>query len=135
MKLIDANVLIYAAGGVHPYKEPCLQFMQSVREGSQQATIDVEVLQEVLHYYQRRNQVALGVGVVDHTLTVFPEPLEVSAADVVAAGALMQRYPSLQARDAVHAAVALQHGLEGIVSADRGFDAVPGITRFDPMEL
>ena len=135
LKLIDANVLIYAAGGDHPYKEPCLRFLQSVREGSQQATADVEVLQEILHYYQRRSEVVLGVDVVNHALTLFPEPLIVSVADVIAAGDLMQRNPSLEARDAIHAAVVLQHGLEGIISADRGFDAVPEISRFDPKDL
>ena len=106
-----------------------------MREGSEQATTDVEVLQEILHYYQRRRVVALGVDVVNHALTLFPEPLIVSVADVIAAGDLMQRNPSLEARDAIHAAVVLQHGLEGIISADRGFDAVPEIARFDPKDL
>ena len=135
MKLIDANVLIYAAGGDHPYKEPCLRFLRSVREGSEQATTDVEVLQEILHYYQRRRLVALGVDVVNHALTLFPEPITVGVSEVTAAGDLMQRNPSLEARDALHAAVVLQHGLEGIISADRGFDAVPEINRFDPKDL
>jgi predicted nucleic acid-binding protein len=106
-----------------------------VREGSEQATTDVEVLQEILHYYQRRRLVALGVDVVNHALTLFPEPITVGVSEVTAVGDLMQRNPSLEARDAIHAAVILQHGLEGIISADRGFDAIPEINRFDPRDL
>ena len=135
MKLIDANVLIYAAGGDHPYKKPCLRVLRSVREGSEQATTDVEVLQEILHYYQRRRVVALGVDVVNHALTLFPEPITVGVSDLRVAGDLMQRRPSLDARDALHAAIVLGHGLDGIVSADRGFDAVPEINRFDPKDI
>jgi len=79
--------------------------------------------------------VALGVDVVNHALTLFPEPITVGVSDLRVAGDLMQRRPSLDARDALHAAVVLEHGLDGIVSADRGFDAVPEIARFDPKDL
>jgi predicted nucleic acid-binding protein len=48
---------------------------------------------------------------------------------------VMSRHPRLEPRDALHAAVVLVHGLEGIVSSDRGYDAVVGVTRFDPRDL
>ena len=34
-------------------------------------------------------------------------------------------------RDAVHAAVMLNHGIRRLASFDRGFDAVPGVERLD----
>ena len=37
--------------------------------------------------------------------------------------------PDLTARDAVHLAVMREHGIEHIVSFDRHFDGLPGITR------
>ena len=48
---------------------------------------------------------------------------------------ILQRYPRLQSRDALHVAIALQHGLEGIVSTDKALDAVAEIARFDPADL
>jgi len=34
----------------------------------------------------------------------------------------------------VHAVTALRHGGAAIVSADRAFDAVPGLRRIDPLD-
>lgn len=38
------------------------------------------------------------------------------------------------ANDRIHAATCLRYGIETIVSADRGFDAVQGLTRVDPID-
>ncbi len=48
---------------------------------------------------------------------------------------LARAHERLSPRDAIHAAVVLTNGLEGIVSADRAFDGVPGLVRFDPADL
>lgn len=34
--------------------------------------------------------------------------------------------------EALHSAVMQRHGITKIISADRHFDDIPGITRFDP---
>ena len=39
---------------------------------------------------------------------------------------------NLSFADAYHAALIEQHGLEEIVSFDRGFDRVPGLRRVEP---
>lgn len=36
---------------------------------------------------------------------------------------------ALSARDAIHIAIMRQHGIDAILSFDRGFDAIPGILR------
>jgi predicted nucleic acid-binding protein len=41
----------------------------------------------------------------------------------------------LSARDLLHAAVMTRIGADQIVSADRGFDRLPDLTRLDPAEL
>jgi predicted nucleic acid-binding protein len=135
LKLIDANVFIYAAGDDHPNKAPCLRVLDNVHSGELEANTDIEVLQEILHYYQRRGDAAFGAEVVDHALAVVPEPLAITVTVLLTAGEMLRAHSSLEARDAVHAAVVLGEGLEGIISADRGFDAIAGITRFDPMDL
>lgn len=54
------------------------------------------------------------------------------AVDVEVAGALAQSLSRLSARDLVHLAVMRRLGVKRIISADRGFDGVPGIERLDP---
>lgn len=135
MKLVDANVFIYAAGDDHASKAPCLRVLELVHRGELEANTDIEVLQEILHYYQRRGRVGFGAEVLDRALTVAPEPLAITVPIMLAAGEMLSRHPNIEARDAIHAAVVLDEGLEGIISVDRGFDAIAGITRFDPKDL
>jgi predicted nucleic acid-binding protein len=47
---------------------------------------------------------------------------------------LLERHSSLAVRDAVHAATALNHGIETILSADADFDVIDGFTRIDPAD-
>ena len=55
--------------------------------------------------------------------------LPVEEADVLAAKDLVHTHPKLSARDAVHVAVMRRREITEILSFDRGFDAVAGITR------
>ncbi len=45
---------------------------------------------------------------------------------------LLQRYPTLSVRDAVHAGTMLRHGLKTIVSVDPDFDQIREIRRVGP---
>jgi predicted nucleic acid-binding protein len=47
----------------------------------------------------------------------------------------MAETPGLSPRDAIHAAVVIEHGLDGIVSADQDLDRIPGLGRYDPIEV
>jgi predicted nucleic acid-binding protein len=48
---------------------------------------------------------------------------------------LLSAHPQLGVRDAVHAATALHNDIERILTADRVFDGIPGITRVDPTSI
>lgn len=48
---------------------------------------------------------------------------------------LIERIPTIRGRDAVHAATALAYGIDTIVSPDRAFDGIPGLTRVDPRDF
>jgi len=130
---IDANVPIYASGPPSPLWEPCVRVMHAIGQQRLLAAIDVEVLQELLHFAYRRQQLDRGLRMANGLLalagTVFPfEP-----PDAVAMMDLMQQVPGLSARDAIHAAVMLRHGLTHIITADRDFARVPGLTAVDPV--
>ena len=62
-------------------------------------------------------------------LAVLPAVIPISGAEIAAAAQILGDHLALSPRDAIHAAVVLQHDLEGIVSADRGFDEVIGLRR------
>jgi predicted nucleic acid-binding protein len=42
--------------------------------------------------------------------------------------------PRLEANDRIHVATCRANGIETIVTADAGFDGVPGLTRVDPLD-
>lgn len=133
MKLLDTNVFIYAQGGPHPYREPC----RAVLAGADPEAygVDVETLQEILDVYTRRGRRRIALDTVADVLASFPDPFPISRREIEEAADIVDAHERLSLRDAIHAAVVLTNGLEGIVSADRAFDRVPGLVRFDPADL
>jgi predicted nucleic acid-binding protein len=135
MKLIDANVILYAAGADHEYREPCRSVVTLAYRRQMAAAVNTGVLQEVLHYYHRHGRTDAALRAFDDTLIGLPEPCAIDRETAIIARDILATHPHLQTRDAFHAATVFQHNLEGIISADRAFDTIKGLTRFDPKEL
>jgi len=135
LKLIDTNVILYALGGPHEYKQACGRLYSQLLRGEHDANIDTELLQEVLNFFWRRRQPSEGVDTFDRLITGFPNPIAIASPEIVAARDVFASHPALAPRDAIHAAVVMVHRLEGIISTDRGFDAIHGVMRFDPKDL
>lgn len=90
---------------------------------------DAEALQEILHRYvaiRRRDAIQPAF---DTLLGVVDEMFPITVETVTLAREVVLGSPDLSARDAIHVAVMRQHGVEEILSFDRGFDAAPGIRR------
>jgi predicted nucleic acid-binding protein len=133
--LVDANVIMYAAGAEHPNKASSLDLLRRVADGQVEATMDAETLQEILHRYRAIGRWGEGRRVYDLTGTLFPTVVPVTAEVMDRARELMDRDEAILARDAVHAAVVLTQGLDSICSFHRDFDRVPGIVRCTPGDL
>jgi predicted nucleic acid-binding protein len=131
-RLIDTNVFVYAAGGQHPLRSASVRLLTLVAKHPEDFTVDLEVIQEVLHVYARRGERVKAVSMVELILGLFPDPIAVGAGEIRFAAQLLVEHPRLSARDAIHAAVVLHHGLDAIVTADRDFAAVPGLRSLDP---
>jgi predicted nucleic acid-binding protein len=132
---LDANIALYAAGAPHALKEPCLQILRAVARTRGLFVTDAEVLQEVLHVSRRGTRSATGRSAFSYFLQAMGDDvLPITAADIAVAAELAEE-PGTRAdtRDLVHAAVMQRNGIERIVSADRGFDRLPGVTRLDPL--
>lgn len=132
MILIDANVLMYAAGAAHPHKAPSARLLERVARGDVEAVIDAETLQEILHRYRAIRRWEDGRQVYDLARQLFPNVVPISAEVMDRARELLDAYPSLMARDALHAAVVLHESLESICSYDRDFDGILGLRRTEP---
>lgn len=127
---IDANIPMYVAGREHPHREPSLRFLEAVRRNEIESCTSTEVLQEILYRYSELRRLDLGREVYDLFVAICPRVFDVTLADTNRARDLLVEQQGLSARDAVHAAVMLNRGIEWIATFDAGFDRVAGIRRF-----
>jgi predicted nucleic acid-binding protein len=125
---VDSNIPMYIVGAAHPNKEEARRLLERAIVDCERLVTDAEVLHEILHRYvaiDRRD--AIGPA-FDAILGIIDAVLPVELADVQRARSLLGT-PSLQARDAIHVAIMQRHDISQVLSFDRAFDQVPGLTR------
>ncbi|MEJ2389123.1 MAG: type II toxin-antitoxin system VapC family toxin [Chromatiaceae bacterium] len=132
MILVDANIMMYAAGAEHPNKTPSVSFLEHVATKQVDAAIDAERLQEILHCDRSIRRWDDGKIVFDMTRQIFEAVIPISAEVVDRARVLLESYPGLMARDALHAAVAEINAMRSICSFDQDFGRISGMRRLEP---
>lgn len=132
MILVDANIIMYAAGASHIHKTPSIALLEQVARGDIEAAIDAEVLQEILHRYRAINRWKEGRLVYDLTRQIFSNVVPVTATILDRARMLLDSEQRIMARDAVHAAVVFAEHMEAVCSYDRDFDRIAGLVRLEP---
>jgi predicted nucleic acid-binding protein len=130
--LIDANVFMYAAGAEHQHKAPSVGFLRRIALGEIAAAVDAEVLQEILHRYRAIRRWEEGRAIYALARRIVPLVVAITDAIVDRARDLLDDDARLGPRDALHAAVVLDHGMEGVCSYDRDLDRVVGLRRLEP---
>jgi predicted nucleic acid-binding protein len=126
---VDSNIPMYLIGAAHPNKDAARRLLEQVIGGGERLVTDAEVLQEILHRYVAINRRDAIQPAFTALLGIADDVYPIEARDLDRAKNLVLGAPHLSARDAVHVAVMQRHGVERILSFDRGFDAVPGIQR------
>lgn len=129
---LDTNVVMYAVGKEHPLKVSCIAALRAVEVGDLRVVTSVEVLQEIVHRYQGAGRLDLAQRVIEDLKVLCETILPIDLADLEASLTLLQNHPTITARDALHAAVMLHHGIRQILSTDRHFDEIVEIRRLDP---
>ena len=129
MILIDSNIPMYLIGADHPNKVDARRELERLISDRERLVTDAEAFQEILH-----RSIAIGrrdaiQPAYDALAGVVDDILPVTEADVMAAKDTAAGYPALSARDALHIAVMRHHGVDRILTFDRGFDGVPGVSR------
>jgi predicted nucleic acid-binding protein len=130
---IDTSVIMYAVGTDHPMKASCLGILERVTDRSLDAMISAEVIQEILHRAVALRRADDGIALAKRTMDLFAPVLPITHALMRRVPELVGRYPSLDARDAVHVATCIHEAIPEIISADRGYDQVAELRRIDPL--
>lgn len=126
---VDSNIPMYVAGREHPNRAPSRRFLERVRTGEVEACTSVEVLQEILYRYASLRRLDLARQVYELFVHICPVVLPVTLADTDRARDILCSATTVSARDALHAAVMLNAGIERIATFDQGFDTIQGIRR------
>ena len=129
---LDTNIFLYAAGRAHPERDACARLLRRVADGSLEATVNTEVVQEILYVLTRRGRRKEGLTLARNVEALFPDLLPVTRDDIREALHLLEEHPRLSVRDAVHAATMLRNGLQNVASVDADFDQILGIQRIAP---
>ncbi len=132
--LIDTAVLLYPLGKPHALRQPCIDVLAAAVERRVFLHASVEAIQELVFHRLRRVGRAQAVleGHRAHRMC----RLHAFDIDVLERSlGLVERSPVIGGRDAVHAATALVHDLDTVISPDKAFDHVPGLRRLDPRDV
>lgn len=133
--LYDTAVFVYALGAEHPYRTPCRRVVELAAAGELNGEASVELVQEVAYVRERRlgarAAAARDAAAVAGLCRLHPFTED----DLRLALRLFRDLPDLSPRDAVHAATALDRGIDTILTTDQAFDAVPGLERVDPADV
>jgi hypothetical protein len=130
--VLDTTVLVYAVGGDHPLKQPCRGLVEAIADDRVEATTTVEVIQEFVHVRARRRDRRDAADRGRELLRLLGPLITPGDAELALGLRLFEEYDGLGMSDAVLAASAMQSGADALVSADRAFAAVRGLTHLDP---
>lgn len=132
MIVIDTTVLVYAVGDEHPLRGPCRRLIELIGNEAVRAATTVEVIQEFVHVRARRRPRSDAAQLGLDFATMLSPLLRPDAADLAAGLDLFRHKRRLGAFDAVLAAAALAAGATALVSADRSFAGIGGLSHLDP---
>lgn len=134
MIVLDTTVLVYAVGGDHRLAAPCRDVLERVADGRLRVTTTLEVLQEFAHVRARRWGREDAAELTRGFAVLLGPLLQLQSSDLELGLDLFRRTEQLGAFDAVLAAATKRIGAAALMSADRAFREVPGITVLDPAD-
>ncbi|MFB3887215.1 MAG: type II toxin-antitoxin system VapC family toxin [Thermodesulfobacteriota bacterium] len=132
---IDANLIMYSLGGIHPLREPCRRTLEKIREREILVLTNTEVLQEILHRYFSIGRSTLGEMAYQSLVEICVTVLPVTLQDTTRALELLKAYKLITSRDAIHTATMINNGVKEIISTDSHFDSIQEIKRIDPVQF
>jgi predicted nucleic acid-binding protein len=132
--VFDTGVFVYALGGEHPYRDPCRAIVSAQGSGALTGEVSVELIHEFAYVRVRRAASRSDAIRAAREITEMCTLQQVTSHDMQRALDLWGEHQSLDVRDAIFAAQALNRGIDAILSPDHGFDGVDGLERIDPAD-
>lgn len=132
---VDAAIFVHALGEDPALRSSCREVLAMVRARRLTGQSSVLTVEEVVHVRHRRLGDRERAAREGRDIGSMVELHEVGRSDLDRALELFADCPSLDPRDAVHAAVAERIGAAAVLSTDADFDSVPGIKRIDPRDV
>ena len=129
MIFIDSNVPMYLVGADHPHKVDARRLLERHIAAGERLVTSAEVFQEVLHRYVAIERLDAIDPAFNALEGVVDEVLPVEWDDVQQARATLHGHPGLSARDALHVATMIRHGIRRIMTFDTVFDDVAEVER------
>ena len=127
---VDTNVIVYSATD-GPHRRSSLEILSAIVEGSVEGRTSTAVIEEVWHIELSGRAGSID-GLADRAYQLFTPLLSVT--DETVRAALSLDVKRLGASDRIHLATCREHDIEILVSADVGFDQIPGLERVDPLD-
>lgn len=128
---IDTNVFLYAVRESE-YQPGSAATLEALGAGTAVAVTSAAVVEELWHLELSGRVPGLD-GVAEAAFTLMRPVLAVT--DEIVAAAFDLDVTGVGGNDRIHAATCAVHGIRTILTADRGFDSVPGLRRVDPADL
>jgi uncharacterized protein len=132
--LFDTTVFVYARGRPHPYREPCLAIIADQVAGRLAGEAVAELIREYVQLRHRQTGDRWDAVQMARDIAAICRLHAAGEADMLRALELYEGHPRLGTTDAVFAAVALNRGIDAVLTSDRGFDGIPGLERIDPLD-
>jgi predicted nucleic acid-binding protein len=129
--ILDTTVLVYAVGDDHGLREPARAVLEAAYHHRIEATTTVEVIQEFLHARARRRPRSDAVEHAAAYTSLLSPLVTVDESVLDDALRVFAATETVGAFDAVLAAVVLAEPGRALVSADRAFAGVEGLTWHD----
>jgi len=137
---LDTNVVVYAVSRDPAYGSACKKWLTKIEKKEIIAESSPLTLVECLHAFKNINRIMAKKkralidvpGSISALLTLPLRWLDLTPAVILRAS---ESAAPVTAGDAVHLATMEVHGVHEILSADAGFDSVPGIRRRDPLSM
>lgn len=139
MIYLDANVVAYAAENHQRYGSACKKILSAVEAKQLRVGASTLLVVEIMNVFRKMNpllrkQKRKEINIVESVEALLSLPIVWFDLDLYVLERASRLVPRLLPADAVHSITAEIHGMREIISADKDFDGVAGLTRIDPLE-
>ncbi len=131
---VDSNVFLYASIGDRVFGPSCAQILRRIARSELKATTSSLALLEFANAI-RKTGVKLRPGDAIQALRSLPMPIQDLSAGLAEAGIHLAQASGKSPYDCAHVEVMRSLHISKIISADKDFDSLPGITRIYPTDF